>query len=84
MLGTFGRFLAREIDLRALVRVMAVAVVLVVAAIVAALGRTSMHRDDLEVVTSILVIAVLVYGIYAALNAEPPDKPDRPEAGGTS
>lgn len=84
MFGAFGRFLAREIDLRVLVRVVAVAIVIVAAAIVAALGRTSSHRDDLEVVTSILVIAALVYGIYAALNAEPPDRPDRPDVGGTS
>ncbi len=84
MFGAFGRLLAAEIDLRVLIRALAVAIVLAVAAIIAYVGRTSPYRDDLEVATSILVIGVLVYGIYAALNAEPPDKPDRPDMGGRS
>ena len=76
MFRAVGRFLAAEIDLRVLVRALAVAFVLAVAAIIAFLGIGSPRRDDLEVVTSILVIGVLVYGIYAALTAEPPDRAD--------
>ena len=70
------RFLAREIDGWALVKVVASTIVLAAALAIAWLGTPSAHRDDLEIVTSILVICVLVYGIYAALNAAPPDRTD--------
>ena len=73
MFRALGRFLAGEIDLDVLVRAVAVAIVLAVAAILAFLSYGSRHRDDLEIATSILVIATLVYGIYAALTAEAPD-----------
>lgn len=76
MFGALGRFLAGEIDFRVLVRAVAVAIVLAVAAIIAFLSYGSRHRDDLEIATSILVIGVLVYGIYTALNAEAPDRPN--------
>ena len=74
MFRALGRFLAGEIDSHLLVRAVAVAIVLAVAAILAFLSNGSRHRDDLEIATSILVIGVLVYGIYAALTAEAPDR----------
>ena len=80
MFRALGRFLAGEIDFGVLVRAVAAAIVLAVAAILAVLSYASRHRDDLEIATSILVIGVLVYGIYAALNAEAPDKANEPPA----
>ena len=74
MFAAFGRFLAREVDFRALVRVVAVAVVLAVAAIIGYQSYGSRHRDDLEIAVSFLVVGVLIYGIYAALKAEAPDR----------
>ena len=74
MFGSVRRLLAREIDFRVAVRALAAAVVLAVAAIIAYVGSTSRHRNDLEIATSILVIGVLAYGIYAALTAEPPER----------
>jgi len=76
MFGALGRFLAGEIDSRVLVRAVAVAIVLAAAAIIAFLSYGSRYRDDLEIATSVLVIGVLVYGIYSALNAEAPDRAD--------
>ena len=76
MFGKLKRFIAREIDGRAVVRVVAAAIVLAVAMAIAFFGTRSFRRDDLEIATSILVIFVLVYGIYAALNAAPPDRSD--------
>jgi hypothetical protein len=76
MFRALGRFLAGEIDFRVLIRALAVAIVLAVAAILAFVSYGSRHRDDLEIATSILVIGVLVYGICAALAAEAPDKPN--------
>ncbi len=68
------RFLAAEIDFRALVHVGAAAIVVTVASILAYVGRFSRYRDDFEIATSILVLGVLVYGIFAALNAEAPER----------
>ena len=67
-------FLAREIDVPAFVRTLAAAIVVAAALTIGMLGSHSPHRDDLEIAASILVGAVLIYGIYIALNAEPPDR----------
>jgi hypothetical protein len=68
------RFIAREIDAPAFVRTLAAAIVLASALAIAFIGSRSPYRHDLEIAASILVGCVLVYGIYAALNAEPPER----------
>ena len=74
MLERLKRIFAREIDVPVLVRTLAAAVVLAIAFALSWYGYYSPWRHDLEIATSILVIGVLAYGIYAALNAEPPDR----------
>ncbi len=74
MFAGLKRFLIAEIDFRALVHAGTAAIALAVAAILAIVGRFSRYRDDFEIATSILVLGVLVYGIFAALNAEAPDR----------
>ena len=69
MLERLKRILAREIDVPVLVRTLAAAVVLAIAFGLSWYGYYSPWRHDLEIATSILVIGVLVYGIYSALNA---------------
>ena len=69
MLERLKRILAREIDVPVLVRTLAAAVVLAIAFALSWYGYYSRWRHDLEVATSVLVIGVLAYGIYAALNA---------------
>ena len=69
MLERLKRILVREIDVPVLVRTLAATVVLAIAFALSWYGYYSPWRHDLEVATSILVIGVLAYGIYAALNA---------------
>ena len=70
MLERLKHILVREIDVPVLVRSLAAAVVLAIAFALSWSGYYSPWRHDLEVATSILVIGVLGYGIYASLNAE--------------
>ena len=74
MFETVKQFLVREIDGPAFVRTLAAAIVVTVALAIGLMGSHSRHRDDLEIAASILVGGVLIYGIYLALNAEPPDR----------